>query len=269
MNAIHHDKGGRFLQPCQDGYREISDDTALKKIKQSIRDTKKKNVKRDDDNGGGEFCDAITADSNNGAATLNQSPEDIKIVALENTEPVDESPTKDSNNDHQTTRDQHAGASETNQRQYDLPGKNALAANDEDNCTAKRWSSHELEAAEQLYSLLTEPDETAPRFSAEDRKREEENTKERERTAAMKDLLGSSYDPVIRPEQQAIKRRRKLTTASLLAGMRREIGCLMSKKPILQQARVKAEDTREFSDARLELFLQREDMNPQVRFHCV
>jgi hypothetical protein len=49
--------------------------------------------------------------------------------------------------------------------------------------------------------------------------------------------------------------------------MKREIECVTSEKPALQQARAEAADAaREFSDGSLELFLRREEMNAQVRF---
>lgn len=140
LNAVRS-TGGRFLQPCGRGYTEMSHDVALRKTKQSIRDSK---------------------NSPDPAAATDKS---------------------ESWRQHQRREESRRARRQEHEQQ---DPRNATA-------TATTTAPDEVDEVEtQFYSLLTEPDETIPKFSAEDWRLERERMTEEERISVQKDVLGSS-----------------------------------------------------------------------------
>lgn len=120
-------------------------------------------------------------------------------------------------------------------------------------------------STEELYNLLAVED--APKFTLDEYEHEQKNLSEEERIELLTDLFGNSCQIINAPARKRVRRQpaQQPSIVALLEDMKRELETIpKTDKFSLLEAQSKA-DASEFSDERLEQFLRRENMDPQVR----
>jgi hypothetical protein len=124
-------------------------------------------------------------------------------------------------------------------------------------------SAEEEETGRQLLGLLTSTETRRPAFSELDVLRERESLMEEERVAALTDLFGGMCD-VAGQTAKRLKRPDNGPIDEMLADMRQAIDKMAPECKSALLLAMRRASPREFDDDRLELFLHREDMNPEV-----
>ena len=252
---VRHRFRGRFLQLQQQkedgGFREMDDKTALQKIKQSIRD-----------------CKSPTRRRRSGQRKDFEISEEIAANGSSESE---------SSTDRQQQRRRHRKPNNAaSKRKIDdtcEEENDQISDGDSDGGSAserEEISPQDIEEAKNLFSFLSLlPQEGAevPTVAREEIHHEREVMTEKERVAARRDVYG--WD-----RHQQAKFHTRMQTASLLRETRREVERSMTSDDVddadaalLAQFCSNTATAGEFGDDdRLELFLRREDMHPQVRY---
>lgn len=125
--------------------------------------------------------------------------------------------------------------------------------------TVANESDYDDVSVEQLVQLLATED--APKFTADEMRREQNSLSEEERVEILTDFFGELQ---VQKKKRAKRPVQDTSNATLLRELRQELERIPAEmKPCLLEAQKYANES-EFSDDKFELFLRREDMVPEV-----